>query len=262
MARSRRRVDRLQGANVWLTFAIREGKNREVRNVLEHLGLRVNRLIRVSFGPFQLGELPEGAVEEVRTRHLREQLGERIAKDAEADFTGPIAMAEEPEDEPVERQSSRQDAEAKPRTQSRESRQKRRPQPAAQRAAAQPPFQARGRMTFDPPPGQANVRSQDADPRVLANRRAAEDAKRLMRIVGGRFRGRTLTGPKSQAIRPTSDRTRESIFNILTHAYGDPVTGARVLDLFAGTGAMGLEALSRGAASSLCSSMTARKRVR
>jgi len=96
-------VDRLQGANVWLTFAIREGKNREVRNVLEHLGLRVNRLIRVSFGPFQLGELPEGAVEEVRTRHLREQLGERIAKDAEADFAGPIAIAEEPEDEPVER---------------------------------------------------------------------------------------------------------------------------------------------------------------
>ncbi|MGD9925885.1 MAG: pseudouridine synthase, partial [Pseudorhodoplanes sp.] len=96
-------VDRVQGANVWLTFAIREGKNREVRNVLEHLGLKVNRLIRVSFGPFQLGDLPEGAVEEVRTRHLREQLGERIATQAEADFTGPITMAEEPEDEPVER---------------------------------------------------------------------------------------------------------------------------------------------------------------
>ena len=86
-------VDRLQGANVWLTFAIREGKNREVRNVLEHLGLRVNRLIRVSFGPFQLGELPEGAVEEIRTRHLREQLGERIATAAEADFAGPIVGA-------------------------------------------------------------------------------------------------------------------------------------------------------------------------
>jgi 16S rRNA (guanine966-N2)-methyltransferase len=72
-----------------------------------------------------------------------------------------------------------------------------------------------------------------------------------MRIVGGRFRGRTLTGPKSQGIRPTSDRTRESIFNILLHAYGDPVNGARVLDLFAGTGALGLEALSRGAAFAL-----------
>ena len=69
-----------------------------------------------------------------------------------------------------------------------------------------------------------------------------------MRIVGGRWRGRTLAAPKSQAIRPTADRLRESLFNILTHAYGDPANGARVLDLFAGTGALGLEALSRGAA--------------
>jgi 16S rRNA (guanine966-N2)-methyltransferase len=69
-----------------------------------------------------------------------------------------------------------------------------------------------------------------------------------MRIVGGRLRGRTINAPKSQDIRPTSDRLRESIFNILAHAYGDPVTGARVLDLFAGTGALGLEAISRGAA--------------
>ncbi len=84
-------LDREQGANVWLTFAIREGKNREVRNVLDHLGLKVNRLIRVSFGPFQLGELAEGAVEEVRSRHLREQLGHRIAEAAGADFSGPIA---------------------------------------------------------------------------------------------------------------------------------------------------------------------------
>src|SRR6201985_156146 len=69
-----------------------------------------------------------------------------------------------------------------------------------------------------------------------------------MRIVGGRLGGRNLAGPKSQAIRPTSDRLRESLFNILAHAYGDPVSGARVLDLFAGTGALGLEAASRGAA--------------
>src|SRR3954463_10501739 len=72
-----------------------------------------------------------------------------------------------------------------------------------------------------------------------------------MRIVGGRFRGRHLAGPRSDAIRPTSDRLRETIFNILQHGYDDPVTGARVLDLFAGTGAMGLEALSRGAAFAL-----------
>jgi 16S rRNA (guanine966-N2)-methyltransferase len=69
-----------------------------------------------------------------------------------------------------------------------------------------------------------------------------------VRIVGGRLRGRALAAPKSQAIRPTADRLRESLFNILMHAYGDPVSGARVLDLFAGTGALGLEAISRGAA--------------
>jgi 16S rRNA (guanine966-N2)-methyltransferase len=72
-----------------------------------------------------------------------------------------------------------------------------------------------------------------------------------MRIVGGALRSRALAAPKSQAIRPTADRLRESLFNILVHAYGDPVTGARVLDLFAGTGALGLEALSRGAAFTL-----------
>ena len=104
-----------------------------------------------------------------------------------------------------------------------------------------------------------------------------------MRIVGGRLGGRTLAAPKLQAtstvartgasptrrhgpqpathrepfplthapIRPTSDRLRESLFNILLHSYGDPVSGGRVLDLFAGTGALGLEAMSRGAAFAL-----------
>jgi 16S rRNA (guanine966-N2)-methyltransferase len=72
-----------------------------------------------------------------------------------------------------------------------------------------------------------------------------------MRIVGGRCRGRSLAGPKSQNVRPTGDRLRESLFNILAHAYADPVTDARVLDLFAGTGALGLEAISRGAAFAL-----------
>lgn len=69
-----------------------------------------------------------------------------------------------------------------------------------------------------------------------------------MRIVGGEFRGRTLATPKSQAIRPTTDRTREAVFNVLSHRHGERLEGARVLDLFAGTGALGLEAVSRGAA--------------
>jgi len=69
-----------------------------------------------------------------------------------------------------------------------------------------------------------------------------------MRVVGGRLRSRPIAGPKSDGLRPTADRLREGLFNILMHAYGDPVTGARVLDLFAGTGALGIEAVSRGAA--------------
>jgi 23S rRNA pseudouridine2605 synthase len=80
-------LDRVQGSNLWLTLGIREGKNREVRNVLGHLGLKVTRLIRVSFGPFQLAELREGEVEEVRTRVLREQLGEKLARLSGADFS-------------------------------------------------------------------------------------------------------------------------------------------------------------------------------
>ena len=72
-----------------------------------------------------------------------------------------------------------------------------------------------------------------------------------MRIVGGEFKGRTLKAPRSDAIRPTSDRTRESLFNSLAHAYPGSVAGARVLELFAGTGAVGLEALSRGAKSAI-----------
>jgi 16S rRNA (guanine966-N2)-methyltransferase len=72
-----------------------------------------------------------------------------------------------------------------------------------------------------------------------------------LRVVGGRLRGRNIASPTSHDIRPTQDRLRESLFNILAHAYGDPCDGARVLDLFAGTGALGIEALSRGAAFTL-----------
>jgi 16S rRNA (guanine966-N2)-methyltransferase len=72
-----------------------------------------------------------------------------------------------------------------------------------------------------------------------------------MRVVGGRLRGRNITSPSSKDIRPTQDRLRESVFNILMHAYDNPIEGARVLDLFAGTGALGIEAVSRGAAFTL-----------
>lgn len=71
-------IDKLQGDNAWLTVAIREGKNREVKKVCEHLGLRVNRLIRVAFGPFQLGDLVRGGLEEVPPKVLRDQLGGKV----------------------------------------------------------------------------------------------------------------------------------------------------------------------------------------
>jgi 23S rRNA pseudouridine2605 synthase len=100
-------IDRVQGSNLWLTFAIREGKNREVRNVLGHLGLSVTRLIRVSFGPFQLGELREGEVEEVPTRVLREQLGERIAAVSRADFSAPVIARPQPEAQEAPRKDER-----------------------------------------------------------------------------------------------------------------------------------------------------------
>ncbi|WP_137135592.1 pseudouridine synthase [Rhizobium sp. FKY42] len=83
-------LDRTQGHNVWITMGLREGKNREIKNVLGALGLDVNRLIRISYGPFQLGDLPEGHVVEARGRMLRDQLGPRLIEEAKANFDAPI----------------------------------------------------------------------------------------------------------------------------------------------------------------------------
>jgi 23S rRNA pseudouridine2605 synthase len=85
-------LDKVQGSNVWLTIGLREGKNREVRTVLERLSLAVNRLIRISFGPFQLLDLEPGAVEPVKRRVLREQMGPRVADE--------LGLSDE-EDEPL-----------------------------------------------------------------------------------------------------------------------------------------------------------------
>jgi 23S rRNA pseudouridine2605 synthase len=112
-------LDREQTSNVWVTFAIREGKNREVRNVMRHLGLHVARLIRVSFGPFQLGDIPEGEVAEVPTRVLRDQLGEKLAKQAGADFSAPVIVRKVESEkaakvEPSRDDGKRHDAKGKP----------------------------------------------------------------------------------------------------------------------------------------------------
>ena len=83
-------LDREQGSNAWLTIGLREGKNREVKNILGALGLDVTRLIRISYGPFQLNELPEGHVLEIKGRMLREQLGERLIEESGANFDAEI----------------------------------------------------------------------------------------------------------------------------------------------------------------------------
>ena len=120
-------LDRTQGSNVWITMGLREGKNREIKNVLGALGLEVNRLIRISYGPFQLGELPGGHVLEVRGRTLRDQLGPRLVEDAKANFDAPLYNAPavaEPEE-----------AEAKPARATREERPRReRPEDKRERA--------------------------------------------------------------------------------------------------------------------------------
>ncbi len=101
-------LDRTQGHNVWITMGLREGKNREIKNVLGALGLEVNRLIRISYGPFQLGDLPEGKVLEVRGRMLRDQLGPRLIEEAGANFDAPIynTSVDDEEEAPAKRAKS------------------------------------------------------------------------------------------------------------------------------------------------------------
>ncbi|MHA7774268.1 pseudouridine synthase [Roseibium sp. M-1] len=105
-------LDKEQGGNVWMTVGLREGKNREVKRVLEHIGLAVNRLIRVSYGPFQLMDLPEGDVREIRGRVLRDQLGDTLAEEAGADFDAPIFHM--PKEEPQRKSAPAKRAGGKP----------------------------------------------------------------------------------------------------------------------------------------------------
>ena len=108
-------LDRIQGSNLWITIGLREGKNREIKKILTHLGLSTTRLIRVSFGPFQLGDVPDGEVREIRGKVLRDQLGSKLAKAAGADFEAPVRVpvppkAEEPKQATATRPGVRQRA--------------------------------------------------------------------------------------------------------------------------------------------------------
>ena len=116
-------LDREQGSNAWLTLSFREGKNREVKNVLGALGLDVTRLIRVSYGPFQLGELAEGEVRELKGKLLRDQLGDRLIAESGANFDAPVlnefsnkpvsAAARKPREESAERSNRKREREQK-----------------------------------------------------------------------------------------------------------------------------------------------------
>ena len=173
-------LDREQGSNVWMTMGLREGKNREIKKVLEHLGLAVNRLIRLSFGPFQLGDLEEGAVAEVRTRVLRDQLGAKLAREAGADFDAPTAAHGEPEAERVREPHARPGRETdRPRSAGRS---ERRPRPEG--------FEEReGRAKSDPKTSygpktrkhvstlRAEIREDASGPRKRIERGAVADRK-------------------------------------------------------------------------------------
>ena len=116
-------LDREQGSNAWLTVGLREGKNREVKNILGALGLDVTRLIRLSYGPFQLGELAEGEVRELKGKLLRDQLGERLIEESGANFDAPVlnefsnkpvsATSEKKREEPTERPNRKREREQK-----------------------------------------------------------------------------------------------------------------------------------------------------
>ncbi|MBN8998682.1 MAG: pseudouridine synthase, partial [Rhizobiales bacterium] len=110
-------LERTQGDNAWITLSLREGKNREVKNVLSSLGLEVNRLIRVSYGPFQLGEIEEGGAIEIRGRVLRDQLGEKLARESGADFDAPLREADAaPAQAPARKPDARKPDTRKPET--------------------------------------------------------------------------------------------------------------------------------------------------
>ncbi|MBP0616707.1 pseudouridine synthase [Jiella sp. KSK16Y-1] len=120
-------LDRVQGANVWLTLGLREGKNREVKRVLGHLGLDVNRLIRLSYGPFQLADLKEGAVREIHGKTLRDQLGPRLIEESGADFDAPIVNPFSNKPVEAERAPRAKDSEArKPRAETAPNRKRQR----------------------------------------------------------------------------------------------------------------------------------------
>ncbi len=181
-------LDRIQGANAWLTVGLREGKNREIRRAMSAINLTVNRLIRVSYGPFRLGELQPGDVEEVRGKVLRDQLG---LSPAEAEATGTARARPRPD----------RAAPAKPRTaKSAPGKPSRTPRPIA-KAAAGP-----ARTEASPRPRRPPGRGQDS-PR----RQAARGPARRPRRRATAPRQAETQGPDTQPERPQTPAASQQI---------------------------------------------------
>ncbi|WLR93395.1 pseudouridine synthase [Shinella zoogloeoides] len=153
-------LDKAQGSNVWLTLGLREGKNREVKNVLGALGLDVNRLIRISYGPFQLGELPEGHAQEIRGRTLRDQLGPRLIEESKANFDAPLF--DHASDDAQEKPEKKSRAEAAPAWGERPA--ERHEKPADRREKARARLDTRRDDRFgDKPRGGGRDKDRDGD---------------------------------------------------------------------------------------------------
>ena len=213
------RLDREQGSNAWITMGLREGKNREIKRVLEHLGLSVNRLIRVSFGPFELGDLAEGEVAEVRTRILRDQLGVKLAKEAGVDFDAPIVDHAPPPVEAPREERPRRPGGAATGRRTGPAREGERGRDTALRTPPAPSTPERKRKHFSAL--REEIAADAAGPRKRIARGATRDRKgrtvaveRISKAVveekperGGRSSGRGLRGGTG---RDPSERPRRS----------------------------------------------------
>jgi 23S rRNA pseudouridine2605 synthase len=191
------RLERTQGSNVWMTMGLREGKNREIKRVLEHLGLSVNRLIRISFGPFELADLAEGEVVEARTRVLRDQLGPRLAREAGVDFDAPILERAEPELPPAPAAETRRPPPSALR----------RPPPSALRRAPRDEAEPRDAPRREPPrsAGPERKRKHVDALRAESAAVAAGPRKRIERSATSDRKGRVVA---VERILPTREEER------------------------------------------------------
>ena len=187
------RLDRVQGDNVWITLGLREGKNREVKRILEHLGLVVNRLIRLSFGPFQLGDIEPGLVEEVRTKVLKDQLGETLAEEAGVDFESPVREPIAPFGSPKAKERAereprprREDGERPPSRRGFEDRPRdHRHEEAPKRPSRNEPRKSVWRADEDERPAARKVPRRGADPRAARAASAERAHERVGAIKSG-----------------------------------------------------------------------------